>query len=334
MVAPAYTISPALLEDLKRIAVLVHDLNGRTPAESVRMELLDEARAVSAYASTTIEGNPLPLTAVKRLLKRAPQRLRQSEREVLNYNAALNRIADRPFDERLVLDIHRSVTEGLLIDEKSGAYRREPVFVHDPRSGEVIFLPPDHDDVPELMGDLHAFVEANRDLDPVVLAGLFHKQFVLIHPFIDGNGRCVRLASTALLRDLGIDLFPLLSFENHYNRDIARYFARVGERGSYYDLDPDFTPWLEYFAEGILDELQRLEKALERRRPERSRLEPHHRAILAWLDEHGSITDREYARLVDRAKSTRALDFRTLLERGLIERRARGPATYYVKAEG
>lgn len=34
----------------------------------------------------------------------------------------------------------------------------------------------------------------------------------------------------------------------------------VGAAGNYYDLadGPDFTPWLEYFAAGILDELQRV----------------------------------------------------------------------------
>ena len=43
-----------------------------------------------------------------------------------------------------------------------------------------------------------------------------------------------------------------------YNGNISCYFHYVGEQGDYYDLEVDFTPWLEYFAEGILDELFRL----------------------------------------------------------------------------
>jgi Fic family protein len=140
----------------------------------------------------------------------------------------------------------------------------------------------------------------------------------------------VRLATTVLLRDLGLNLFNLLSFENYYNNDISRYFQSVGERGDYEDLKPDFTAWLEYFAAGILDELLRLQKRLEA--TPITRLQAHHEKLLAYLDKHGSITDKEYAKLVDRAKATRALDFRFLIERGLLERKGGGPKTYYVKA--
>jgi Fic family protein len=330
---PDYRINLTLLETLKRIAVLVSDLNKHSPGEPITMTLADEARAQSAYASTTIEGNPLALTAVKALLKQHPKHLGQSEREVLNYNNALTELQTKSFSERTVLGIHKTVMKNLLVKEKTGTYRKEPVFIHDPRTREVIFLPPDHVDVPRLMRQLFAFVKAKRDIDPVILAALFHKQFVLIHPFIDGNGRSVRLASTLLLRDLGINLFKLLSFENYYNQNIARYFMLVGEKGDYYDLNVDFTPWLEYFAEGILSELQRLEKTLERNEAKLLRLKEHHKVILNFLKEQGSMTDREYARLVDRAKATRALDFKYLLDAGLIERRGKGPATFYILAE-
>lgn len=41
------------------------------------------------------------------------------------------------------------------------------------------------------------------------------------------------------------------------------------------------------------------------------------------------IADRDYAKLVTRAKSTRALDFKKLIELGLVERKGKGKATYY-----
>ncbi len=315
------------------MAVLVYKLNKRSLGEPLLADLSAQARTRSVYASTTIEGNPLALTAVKALLKQKPERLSQSEREVVNYNRALVMLEPKTFSERTVLALHKAVMKDLLVTEKCGAYRKEPVFVHDPRTGEIVFLPPDHDDVPALMQDLYAFVEAEKTLDPVILAGLFHKQFALVHPFIDGNGRTVRLASTLLLRDLGVNLFALLSFENYYNQNVARYFKNVGGQGSYYDLKVDFTPWLEYFAEGILQELVRLEKILAKKQAQDLRLKTHHKTLLSYLEEHGFITDKDYAKLVDRAKATRALDFKLLLEAGLIERKGRGPGTFYTLAE-
>ncbi len=335
MFEPQYYVSTTLLERIKHIAILVHELNKRVVPEIVLAELQAEAQAVSTYASTSIEGNPLPLTEVKRLLRQRPTEIRSSEREVLNYNQALLWLSNHPdqlLHQELLLQIHSHVMTGLLPTHQVGRFRQEPVVIHEPRTGDVVYLPPDYRDVEPLVDDLLAFVQANQGkLDPLLLAGLFHKQLVIIHPFMDGNGRTTRLATNHLLTGLCLNLFNLFSFENYYNQDVTRYFRNVGVFGNYYDLleTLDFTPWLEYFAGGILDELYRVEKALARQQTPQTTLKPYHRLILEHIDTHGYITDREYARLTDRAKATRTLDFNKLIEWGLIVRRGSGRATYY-----
>jgi Fic family protein len=336
---PRYQISPLLLDHLKQITLLVHELNKRAWPDVVLAQFQAEAETISTYASTSIEGNPLPLTEVKRLLKNQPDQVRQSEREVLNYNRALVALRgewEQPFTPSLLLHIQQQVTAGLLPDHQSGQFRREPVVIHDPRTRDVLYLPPDYDDVPALVEGLLAFVTANRSiLDPVILAGLFHKQLVVIHPFVDGNGRTTRLATKLLLGGLGVDTFNLFSFENYYNQNVSRYFQQVGVFGNYYDIvdSLDFTAWLEYFAEGILDELRRVEKELEHHQatPDNT-LQPHHKLILEHIDAHGFITDKEYAAITDRAKATRTLDFKKLIELGLIIRQGRGRSTHYRRA--
>lgn len=338
MFSPPYTISPQFLSLIKRVTLLVHDLNQRFISDVVLAELKQEATAVSTYASTSIEGNPLPLTEVRRLLKNKPEQIRQSEQEVLNYNQMLLNLSEnwsRPFTKPLLLDIHRGLTTELLPEHQSGQLRKEPVVVHNPQTREVIYLPPDWEDVEPLIDELVAFVQANQTvLDPIILAGLVHRQLVIIHPFVDGNGRTTRLATNILLAGLGLNTFNLFSFENYYNQNVSRYFEQVGLLGNYYDLVEtlDFTSWLEYFAEGVLDELLRVEKQLVSRpsTPDR-RLKPYHQAILDFIDTHGSITDRDYSTLTNRAKATRALDFKKLIEFGLIERLGKGPGTYYQK---
>ncbi len=335
MFQPKYTITGPLLANIRRIAETVARLNERRFPHVVLFEMERAAREISAHASTSIEGNPLPLTDVKRLLKQAPERARDSEREVLNYNAALLALNDRAkassADLQTILETHRLVTDGLLPEFSSGIIRSAPVFVNDPQAGETVFWPPDHADVPTLLADLVAFVASGRGtVDPLILAGIFHKQFVLIHPFIDGNGRTVRLMTTHLLASLGIDTFRLFSFERYYNANVTKYFTTVGERGNYYDLNVDFTAWLEYFTDGVLDELVRVSDALEKSAVSPSGLGAHHRAVLEYLRDHPFINDAVYATLTDRAKSTRAADFRFLLDQKLIERRGKGKATQYV----
>lgn len=336
MFEPNYHISPVLLDCIKEITLLVHTLNQRLVSEVVLVQMQAEARAVSTYASTSIEGNPLALTQVRRLLKSHPEQLRDSEREVVNYNEVLVWLSAKANNELtldLLLEIQAGVVNELLPAHQVGQLRQEPVVVHEPRTGEVAYLPPDHSDVPRLVADLLAFVQKNRGvLDPILLAGLLHKQFVVIHPFVDGNGRTTRLAAKLLLAGLGLNTFNLFSFENYYNQNVTRYFQNVGVYGNYYDLveNLDFTRWLEYFAEGILDELLRVQKQIENNlaTPDTT-LKPYHEAILAHVDEHGFITDKDYAKITDRAKATRALDFKFLLELGMIERKGRGRGIYY-----
>jgi len=128
-------------------------------------------------------------------------------------------------------------------------------------------------------------------------------------------------------------MFNLFSFENYYNKNVTRYFETVGEKGDYYDLvnQIDFTDWLEYFTEGIIDELLRVQKILPKVATSPStELQKHHRKLLEFIRKKGFIKDSDYAKLVDRAKATRALDFQKLIGMRLIKRRGKGKATYYI----
>lgn len=339
MFQPKFTITPRLLENIKKIALIISDLNRCAFPRVVLMELERKANSLSAYASTSIEGNPLPLTEVKRILKTHPRQIRDSEREVLNYNKALQDLNELirqgrvRFDRQFVLKVHSQIMSGLLDKFRCGKLRKEPVFVNDPKSRKPVYLPPDHGDVPGLMDDLVDFVKGNDGkIDPLIVSGIYHKQFVIIHPFIDGNGRTARLTTKALLAQMGLNTFNLFSFENYYNANVSRYFQRVGVSGNYYEIAAavDFTEWLEYFTEGIIDELLRVEKELKTVSvtPETA-LKPYHLKIVGYIKEHGYITDADYGRLVKRAKATRNLDFKKLLDMKIIERLGKGKSTYY-----
>lgn len=339
MFRPKYTISNRLLANIKRIAGLVADLNNRSFSDVVLLELEKRAREISAFSSTSIEGNPLPLTDVKRILKNIPENARDSEKEVLNYNKALFELNDLIkldniiFDTKLILKIQKTVINGLIEKYRCGRIRQESVFVNNPKTGKTIYLPPDYSEVSTLLKDLFNYLDKNENIvDPLILAGIFHKQFVVIHPFIDGNGRTVRLATKILLAGMGLDTFNLFSFENYYNRNVSRYFQEVGVSGNYYEIKDqiDFTSWLEYFTEGIIDELLRVGKELDREIiSPKNELHEYHQKIIDYIKKNGYITDKKYSDLTDRARPTRNLDFRKLIALGFIKKIGKGKATYY-----
>ncbi len=339
MFNPKYAISNKLLGNIKRIAEIVTDLNSHSFPKVVLYEMERRARELSTHSSTSIEGNPLPLTEVKKILKNKPEYVRDSEKEVLNYNKALIELNEIIKEEKLALDIERLekiqkiVTDGLIEKYRLGHIRTETVFVNDPRTRQTIYWPPDQQDVEPLLKDLFNFLKENsKKIDPLILAGIFHKQFVIIHPFIDGNGRTARLATKVLLAKMGLDTFNLFSFENYHNQNVTKYFQKVGLTGNYYDIKDqiDFTSWLEYFTDGIVDELLRVKKELEKEAitPDMT-LKDYHQKIIDFIKEKGFITDKDYSKLTDRAKPTRNLDFRKLIDLGKISKIGKGKATYY-----
>ena len=334
---PKYTITNKLLGNIKRTAEIITDLNSRSFPRVVLVEMEKRAREISAFSSTSIEGNPLPLTDVKRILKNRPENIRDSEKEVLNYNKALIeldgliKMKKIAINIGLIIKIQKIVTDGLIEKYRCGHIRQESVFVNDPKTRKTIYWPPDHEEVPKLLEELFDYLRVNsKTIDPLILAGIFHKQFVVLHPFVDGNGRTARLAVKVLLAKMGLNTFNLFSFENYYNRNVGRYFSEVGLAGNYYDIKDriDFTSWLEYFTDGIIDELLRVKKELEKEIifPD---IKEHHKIILDHIKEKGYITDKDYSLLIKRAKPTRNLDFNKLIDLGLIVRIGKGKATYY-----
>jgi Fic family protein len=343
MFTPKYTITDQLLANIKRISSIVEQLNNRRFSKVVIVEYERSAREVSTFASTSIEGNPLPLTEVKKVLKSRPANIRDSEKEVLNYNQALEHLNqllqtnELNLSLKLILDIHKQVINGLLPDFQVGKLRKLPVVVNDPRTGNMVYIPPEVEKVQALVDDLIIYINKNnKTVDPLILAGVFHKQMVVIHPFMDGNGRTTRLVTKVLFAKMGLNTFNLFSFENYYNQNVTKYFQTVGEYGDYNDLVTkiDFTSWLEYFTGGIIDELLRVTKLLSDAgvSPE-TRLESYHEAILKYIRQHGFIADRDYEKLTKRARSTRAKDLQYLTKLGLIERKSKGKSTYYVLKE-
>jgi len=339
MFKPKYTITNKLLGNVKRIAEIVTDLNSRSFPKVVLYEMERRAREISAHSSTSIEGNPLPLTEVKKILKNKPAFVRDSEREVLNYNKALVELneliktGEISLNIRWLERIQKMVTEGLIEKYRWGHIRNEPVFVNNPRTRKTVYWPPDHQEVRALLKGLFDFLDGNaQKIDPLILAGIFHKQFVIIHPFIDGNGRTGRLATKVLLAKMGLDTFNLFSFENYYNQNVTRYFQEVGLIGNYYDFKGkiDFTCWLEYFTDGIIDELLRVKKTLERDTVSPDTMpKNYHQKIIDFIREKGFITNKDYSKLTDRARPTRNLDFRKLIDLGIIVKIGKGKATYY-----
>lgn len=117
----------------------------------------------------------------------------------------------QPLTEALIKETHRILTEHTLTyrykDATPGEYTNT-----DMGAGDTIFG--DHEinisRIPPLVEATQKAIES-LPIHPMELAAQFHKHFIFLHPFRDGNGRLGRLLSNFILVKLG---HPLLIIEN------------------------------------------------------------------------------------------------------------------------
>ena len=96
--------------------------------------------------------------------------------------------------------------------EESGVFRSGAEGVY--RGCVCIHIAPPPEMVPPLMRQLFDWMAARRgEIHPLILSGVFHYEFVFIHPFADGNGRMARLWQTALLSEWN-SVFQYLPLES------------------------------------------------------------------------------------------------------------------------
>ena len=105
---------------------------------------------------------------------------------------------EHPFDEALLKEVNRLVTEHTLAYRAQGAIAGE-YTTEDMAAGDTVFG--DHETltarVPSLMESTQRAV--NEGQHPMVIAAKFHGYYEYLHPFRDGNGRTGRLLSNFIL---------------------------------------------------------------------------------------------------------------------------------------
>ena len=105
---------------------------------------------------------------------------------------------NHPFDEALLKEVNRLVTENTLSYRSPGAIAGE-YTTEDMAAGDTVFG--DHETliarVPNLMESTQRAI--NEGQHPMIVAAKFHGYYEYLHPFRDGNGRTGRLLSNFIL---------------------------------------------------------------------------------------------------------------------------------------
>ena len=239
----------------------------------------------------------------------------------------MKKLMKRPFLKSI------NITEGTLNDpNRAGRFRDTPVVIGNLKTGKLNFVPPSPVKVPYLIGELLDWINVQDELNPIILAGIIHYEFVRIHPFVDGNGRTARALATLMLLLNDFDIKGYFSLDEYYNQDRQSYYAALQSA----DKSGNLTEWLEYFSTGFLVSLTSVKKDIlemshfDMKLNDKIKLNENEIKILEYIEKNGSIKNKEVQELLDLSSQGSYSYIQKLLEKGLIKSQGKGRSTVYV----
>lgn len=158
-------------------------------------------------------------------------------------------LADDPhfdYSPTLIRSLHYMMLKYDL-DKSPGRWRPGPVYVFDERNREIVYTGPDAMAVPHLMDELTLALREPGSLPAMVRGAMAHLNFVMIHPFRDGNGRMARCVQTLVLAREGIVEPPFWSIEEYLGANTDAYYQVLADVGQgAWHPERDARPWVRF----------------------------------------------------------------------------------------
>jgi Fic family protein len=224
--------------------------------------LMEVALIQSSASSNAIERITAAPGRVTELVQDKTAPKDRSEEEIAGYRKVLETVhasAEHiPLTSSVVLQFHRDIYAFSPVQGGRFKNTQNEVARFDPSGNKVgvIFEGTPPFETPRAMDELHErYADAMREGThaPLLLAGSYVFDFLMVHPFNDGNGRMSRLLTLLLLYQCGHEVGRFISLEKLIEESKDTYYESLEKSTAGWDRsEHDIWPWLNYFL-GILN---------------------------------------------------------------------------------
>lgn len=220
------------------------------------------------------------------------------------------------------------------------AYRKQQMNVVSGAIGKekIHYTAPSPDLVNQLMSEFINWLDSEKEIEPLLKAGIAHIWFLTIHPFDDGNGRIAKVLT---------ELF-LTRSDKSERRFYSMARTILSHRKEYYDIlelsqksSPDITQWLAWFLNTLLLAIIQSDKAIDGvldrsvfwKNLETTPLNERQRKVLEKFRSgfEGKLTSSKWAKICKVSHDTALRDIKDLVDKGILKQSSTGGrSTSYV----
>ncbi|OGK26362.1 hypothetical protein A2954_06235 [Candidatus Roizmanbacteria bacterium RIFCSPLOWO2_01_FULL_37_12] len=333
MLKPKYLLTNKILNNLREIERFYGNLEAKQIPKSLLLNLEKNNLIQSSYASNSIEGNPLSKIEVTNLLLNERVPVNRDEKEIVNYYSILknlNTYVGKKLSLDSIISIHSKLMSGVN-DKIKGQIRNNKVVVGMRLpNGKLIIKhdPPFHKKtkIKKAVQKLTDWLDLSQE-QPILKAGIFHHEFVYIHPFSDGNGRTCRLLTALIFLKYQYQINKYFVLDDYYDIDRELYSTSLNKADK-----GDKTSWLEYFTDGVKYSLQsalgKIESGLSHLQFE-LRPTAREQEVLNLIQKYQHLTSNNLVNEIKISRQQAHKLLKSLVEKGLLKKQGSTKNSYY-----
>lgn len=233
--------------------------------------LRDVAAIQSIEASNAIEDIKVPARRLRELALDKVTPKDRPEAQIAGYRRVLNEIhtnaVNIPFTENVVRQFHGWLYSFTQVRGGEYKFGENAVTETHPDGTELVrFQPVSKADTPIAMQELHKLFDRAwaGEYHRLLLLAAYVFDFLMIHPFQDGNGRMSRLITSLLLYHSGFEVGRYVSWEKLIEESRQTYYEALdSSTQGWHEGDHDVKPWLSYFLGVLIAAYTELERRVE-----------------------------------------------------------------------
>lgn len=187
--------------------------------------------------------------------KIAPSKKEDKLVPIIHYAQTLSwaskNISKIPISNKLICSLHKKIKDGTAPSSEIGVYRKRQNWIGPSgcKIDEAYFYPPAQNQVYRLMQELLHYCNA-KGKEPLLSLALVFSQLLIIHPFMDGNGRVARILTPLFLFRKKVISKPFFFMSSYFSRHRLRYFQNLYKTTE----DNQWEAWIVFFMKGVIIE--------------------------------------------------------------------------------